>query len=277
MQFRKYYPCCLLLISLAACNNTVRVSRGPIRLGDSATIVTETDPARLNDLVTDLKPVIPAARPDSPANTPAAADTSHKATVATAPAPTAAPLPQGNGLKIDFTETSIFVPGIAAKQFGKADLSKANGAVYALQGGQLPGNVLHVTGTITKVSQRYQVVCVLRGKGTYLPLDAIGATTAWQPMAGGNGSYPIKGLGPAELVAPQTSEAAIKSAIARSVRARRLNRRKQQEWMETLGRGVKAANQKPLEVVLRSVMWKIDGKKPDGKPFSKQVRIDLPL
>jgi len=38
-------------------------NHGPIVLGDSSTIVTETDPARLKDLVTDLKPVISSSEP----------------------------------------------------------------------------------------------------------------------------------------------------------------------------------------------------------------------
>src|ERR1022692_2514778 len=44
-----------------SCNSMPSKNHGPIVLGDSSTIVTETDPDKLHDLVTDLQPVIKPA------------------------------------------------------------------------------------------------------------------------------------------------------------------------------------------------------------------------
>jgi len=54
------------------------------------------------------------------------------------------------------------------------------------------------------------------------------------------------------------------------------NAGKVQEWVNSL-HNVRSLDQKPLFVVLRSVMWKIDGKDAQGKIFSKQLRVDIPL
>ena len=51
---------------------------------------------------------------------------------------------------------------------------------------------------------------------------------------------------------------------------------KTQEWLNT-AKNVRAANQAPAKVVLRSVMWRIEGKDAGGKNFNKELRIDIPL
>jgi hypothetical protein len=283
----KFYAGCFIVLSLSACTDIQRKTHGPIRLGDTASIVTEKDPSKLQDFVTDLKPVItPIAPVDTPKptqpNTGQHIDTQVAKPVAAVPAVTTqpaatTPLPTGNGLNVDFKEISIFIPNIAAKQFGKANLQKENGAVYSLLSGQLPGNILRTKGNITKVAQRYQVIIVLRGKNGNLPLESLSSTAPWQLITGNNGTYPIKGLHTNELVYPSVNEAAIRNAVTKSARSRRLSRKKTEEWLQVLGRNIKSANQKPLEVTLRSVMWKLDGKDASGRMFSKQVRIDLPL
>jgi hypothetical protein len=69
---------------------------------------------------------------------------------------------------------------------------------------------------------------------------------------------------------------AIRAAVTKSCRRHRMSRRKTQEWEESV-RNVRSVNQKPLYVILRSVMWKVDGKDANGKSFSKQIRVDMPL
>jgi len=78
------------------------------------------------------------------------------------------------------------------------------------------------------------------------------------------------------LVAVDANGNAIRNAVMKACNKRHMNRKKMQEWLAALG-NVKKANQKPLVIVLRSVMWKIDGKDPQGKIFSKQIRVDVPM
>ena len=280
MNIRNKY--CLLLIGyicFISCNNMPSKSHGPITLGDSSTIVTEKDPARLQDMVTDLNPVIPAAT--VPVDTPKptvkpSVDTAKHPTASVATPPPAAPLPSGPGLKAEFKDVTVVIPNLNAKLAGKPNLMNANGAVYTWASGNLNGNVLHTTGGVGKVSQRYQCVPVLRSKNGNLPLESLSETTPWKQVNGGNGSFPITGLSENELTVPDADAGDIRSAISKSCKARRYSHKKLEEYLREAG-NAKAANQRPLVVTVRSVMWKIDGKDPSGKIFSKQIRIDVPM
>jgi branched-subunit amino acid aminotransferase/4-amino-4-deoxychorismate lyase len=66
------------------------------------------------------------------------------------------------------------------------------------------------------------------------------------------------------------SPSALRNAVQQAARRQRLNRSDTQEWLDAV-RNVRSANQSPATVVLRSVMWRIE-----GKGFSKELRIDLP-
>jgi hypothetical protein len=88
--------------------------------------------------------------------------------------------------------------------------------------------------------------------------------------------YRIAGLDPQSLEYPETNNNGIKNAVIKAAQRRRINRKKIQELI-ALVHNVRTANQKPLTVAIRSVMWKIDGKDAKGKPFSKQIRIDVPM
>ena len=117
---------------------------------------------------------------------------------------------------------------------------------------------------------------VLKNELGMLPLETLTSTTSWTPLKGMNNIYQISGLDEKSLEYPDVNRNEIRNAISKATRRRHMSRRKMQEW-ESSVRNVRAANQKPLFVVLRSVMWKIDGKDADGKIFSKQIRIDIPL
>ena len=276
----KYFLLGVGCIYLLSCNNAPSKNHGPIILGDSSTIVTEADPRRLQDLVTDLTPDIPTTTAkDSAKNSGNAAvkDTSNKppATVATQTPPPAA-LPAGQGLRADFREVTFLIPGISAKIAGNANLEKANGAVYTLNGTAFTGNMVRTTGNVSKVSLRYQSIVILRSKNGILPLDNLTETTSWAQIKGGNGSYPITGLNEAALEYPTANNSAIKNAVNKVCNRRHLTRKRTQEWLNMVS-NVKAANQAPLVVTLRSIMWKVDGKDDKGKIYSKQIRVDVPM
>ena len=277
--YNKYFLLLIGCFCIISCNNAPSKNHGPIKLGDSSTIITETDPQKLQDLVTDLTPVIPSNIPSDTAKpAPAPVDTPKaKSNTVVAAAPAAAPLPAGPGLKAEFKEVTVMIPGIDAKQAGKPNLQNANGAVYTLVSGNLHNSTLRTTGNVTKVSQRYQSVIVLKGKNGNLPLESLGSTTSWEQVSGGNGNYPVKGISESELEYPDANANAIRNAVSKSARSRRLSNKKAQEWLSVLGNNVRSANQKPLVVTLRSIMWKIDGKDANGKIFSKQIRIDVPM
>jgi len=260
-----------------SCKDMPAQNHGPIRLGDSSTIVTENDPQKLQDLVTDLQPVIPPSVDDKDTTAPPKqADTIAAKDTKSVAAATEKKQPNGAGLSADFDDVSLFVQNLNAKQVGNKSLTHANGAVYIYTGGDVNGNMLKVTGNVTKVLQRYQVAVVLKNSMGTLPLETLSNTTDWAPMVGSNNTYRISGLDAKSLENPDANASEIRKAVAKAAQRRHYSRKKVEEWVSSV-RNTRSVRQKPLYITLRSVMWKIDGKDSKGKAFSKQVRLDMPL
>lgn len=271
---------------LQACGNDQPNKGKPIVLGDPATIVTETDSQYLQDFVADIKPI------EKPVE---ATPTEDTATKAPAEAPrqepakaeepkkeepkltAAAPAPKGNGLKVEFKEISLLIPNINTRTYKQQDTKKANGATYELVGGSIAGNQIKAGGgNVAKIAQRYQTVIAVKTDMGTLVLESLSRTTDWQNLKGGNSTFSISGLEQGQLQYIKAGPAAIKNAVTRAARNKRMSRANEQKWLKAISR-VHDANDKPLVVVLRSVMWKIEGKDASGKPYQKQLRLDIPL
>ncbi len=263
---------------LCSCKDSPSKNHGPIILGDSSTIVTETDPKNLQDLVTDLHPDIPSSTTRDTTETKEAAavpDTAKQTKIINPPPAQQAQL-SGNGLLAEFKDVSVLIANVSGKQSGNPNLQRANGAVYTLTGGTINGAQMKLKGTVTKVSQRYQSAVLLKnGYGT-LVLDNLSETTDWETMKGSNNQYRISGLDAQSLETADANANTIRNAVSKAAKRQRWSRKKTDEVLNSL-RHVRNVNQKPLAVTLRSVMWKIDGKDAQGKAFSKQIRIDIPL
>lgn len=268
----------IVSILFLSCGGNQKHTNGPIVLGDSSTIVTETDPKYLSDFVDDIqlqKPVIdttPAIKEELPQ--PEVAKTE------TEPVPDKTQVAQEqpstkNGLNVPFKEVTVFIPNIETRSYRNQNLEKANGASYQLTGGKLNGNQLQVSGaTITRVSQRYITKVIAKNELGTLELDALNNTTEWTPLKGNGKTYTITGLN--RPIAKKVTPAQIRLAVSRAAKNKRMSRQNIQKW-ERAVRSVRSLNQKPFTLVIRSVMWKIDGKDAKGKNFQKQLRVDLPV
>lgn len=272
----------LFLLMLAASAGFVSCSEskttsggnGAILLGDSSMMVTETDSQYLGDMVMDMKPV-KATEPTEETEV-AKADTAQKPAMVEEPVESkTAPVeekpaeaPTGKGLKIAMEEVTLFIPGVEAK---------GSGTSYTLRNGSLNGKEIRVSGgKVDKISQRYQTVVVAKNNLGTLILDNLSTTTGWETLRGAGNEYTITGLNENKLAAPRVSPSSIRNAVSREARQNRSARKNEKKWIAAV-KNVRSANQKPLDVKLRSVMWKIDGKDSRGKSFSKQVRVDMPL
>ncbi len=276
MHLRYTLPVIGLTLLLAACKGGGSgESRGPVKLGDSSTIVTETNEALLEDQVPDLKPVITSERPEEAPAQQSATDTAAKAPTlqqANASASVSVGAPAGNGLSIPFKEVTVFIPGISVREKVK-DYSKERGASFTLNGGNLERASLRMSGNaVTKVSQRTQTMLVLKDGSDKLALESLPKqTSGWEALSGSGGAYSITGLSGSDLEYKMPSPAALRNAVQQAARKARLNPQDTQEWLDAV-RNLRSANQAPATVVLRSVMWRVE-----GKGFSKEVRVDVPL
>lgn len=283
----------LLLLSAAlllqSCSNNDNPNRGkPIVLGDSSTIVTENDPQYLQDFVADIK--MKQAEPEPPATPAPVEDTAAKQAAAekeaapqaedkTSPAvaPPETQAPKGNGLTVAFKDVTVLIPNIVTRSYRQQNLQKANGASYELVSGNINGNHIRTSdGKIAKVSQRYQTIVAIKNELGTLYLESLNTTSDWEALKGRNNDYTISGLDDRHLEYLKTSPAGIRNAVTRAARSKRMSRATEQKWLNSI-KHVRNTNQKPMVIVLRSVMWKIDGKGADGRNFSKQIRLDIPL
>lgn len=263
------------LFAFASCSDGKSGNRAPIVFGDTTTIVTEEDQDKLKDMVTDLKPDIPRSV-ESKDTAVVAKPVTDTVKPPVAVAAVVQPAMNGQGLKAEFKETTVFLPGVNVKMSGNTNLQKANGAVFSLVAGTISGNTLRVSGSITKVSQRYQSVIMLKNELGELPLESLYETTSWVPLTGANGQYRLTGLDGKSLAVPDAKVKEIRTAVQKAAQRRHMSKKKVQEWLASV-QDVKSVGQKPFVIGLRAVMWKIDGKDANGKMFSKQVRVDIPM
>lgn len=268
----KLYQSAILFICVAvtvSCDTQgTSGSRGPIVIGDPSTIVTETDPQYLTTTVTDIQ--IQSIADDTITAGSAPVD-------ATPSTPTIALKGSPNeGLQVAFNEVTLFIPGIQTKTYTKQDPKKSSGVSYQLTEGALQGNNLHITGaTIKKVSLRYMTSVILTNSSReQLLLENLNFLTSWKEINGDQGIYPIENLELEKLLYTKASSAAILKAVDQAARKKRLSTRAKRAW-ETEAKKAKSVKHAPLSVVLRSVMWKIEGETSDGKTFVKQLRIDI--
>lgn len=275
------YILLLLLPALNACNDSDNPTgqAPPIKMGDPATIVTETDTQYLADIVPDLnlntgRPVtIASTKPDStPAVVP---DTTQAAAPAAETVATAQP--SRKGLKVPFPQVEFFIPNIATKTYKEPNLETDYGASYELTEGTLRDNKIYIKGAqIEEVYMRYQTIIVARNNLGTLPLESLRKLTDWKKQKGSNGVYEIEGLEPNKLEGLKVSNKAIRNAVSRDAKSRNWSRNGVQQWLSAV-RNVKNSTQKPLHTELRSVMWKVTGKDANGRPFQRQLRIDVPI
>ena len=263
-----------LTFAFASCEDKQQKNHGAIVLNDPSTIVTENDSLYLMDYVGDIK-VLEQPLPEPPA--PADSNT----TAATATQEPAAEQPvqpsSEQGLTVAFKGVTIFIPNIETRTYQDQDLKNANGASYELTKGVLYGNTLRITeGEATRVEQRYKTIIVVKNELGTLPLETLMELTDWKEIKGNNNIYKITGLATKDLKYEKASRGAIRNAVSKAARSQRMSRAMEQKWLNSVKK-VRASNQKPLFVVLRSVMWKIDGKDKNGKFFQKQLRMDFPL
>lgn len=287
MRTRIFYLLLVICGIGTACNdaNSNKAAGKPIVLGDSANIVTETDPQYLKDFVADIQPA-KQQEPEAPADTakPAVqqvpvqeqAQPSQPEQAAVAPKEEV-PAPQANGLNVVFKDVTVFIPNIEVKTYRQRDFKNANGASFQLEDGKLNGNQIKISsGSVQRISQRYQTVIVIKNNLGELLLESLSNTTNWQPLNGRGNSYTISGLDNRHLDYIKATPAAIRNAVARAARNHRMSRATEQKWLNSI-KHVRAANLPPMAVTLRSVMWKIEGKDARGKNYQKQIRMDMPI
>ncbi len=271
------------VIAFASCNNANnKASHGAIVLGDSSTIIYEADSQYLKDFVADIHLQQPAPPPEdtvvataTPAPSTGDDTTQPRIVASNTTQPTAtATVPQGTGLSIDFEELKVFIPNISTRSFSRNPVNK-NGASFQLTAGQLNGNQIKISGaTISKISQRYQTSVVVKSRNLNAVLSSLNYTSNWEMLKGNSAAFMISGLDEKQLKYTAANGAQISGALKNAMRGKRYSNKKEREIMAELS-GISSVTQAPLKVVLRTVIWQIEGKDKDGRAFKKELRLDM--
>lgn len=267
-------------IFLSSCDSTgSSEAPPPINMGDPATIVTETDSQYLTDLVTDLnmtdrRPVTIAEEKADTAKEETPTQEEDKPILPSQP--TQGNLMAQDGLKVPFPQVTMFIPKIETRTYQKFNFETAYGASYEITDGELDGNylVLQSKGEITDVYVRHQSIIVARNELGMLPIESLKEMSEWKKIKGDNGVYKIDEVN--KLVRKKASNKSIRNAVDRAARERNWSAGGRRQWVNNV-RNVKSTSQKPLAPELRAIMWKVIGKDENGRPFQRQLRIDVPI
>lgn len=263
---------CFFLLN--SCSDQVNDTKhGAIVLGDTATIVTETDSQYLRDVVGDIE----WAQPVAPKQQLPQSDTVRKAEKPVAETAASSP---ANGYKIDCGNYTITIVGIDAKEYKKQNPAGDNGLSYAITSGNIKKSKLVLSGAIKdiKVKQRYQSKLILEGSLGEVQLPDLGLFTAgWSTVSvgdkGGNKEVDIEV--PARLQFTAINNSKLKNAADRSLRKSKASSKTIQSWLKAI-RSVRNAGDEPTDVVLSNIQWQISGKDASGKSINKMLRLDVP-
>ncbi len=238
-------------------------------MGDSSTIVTETDPSYLEEVVSDLKDPVP----DTSVVPIPVADT--VVVQASDTVPPAAAAQQEPGFTLDLGTVKLVYSGIDAKEYKKQDPKTQNGLSYALTSGKLSDSKLLVYGARNvKVRQRYQSSLQIKGSPGKLDLPGY-YTSDWVNLeakpSGGAQSFAFPGIGQPVFIA--WGAAKIRSEAEAALKKQRVSARTLQAWRKELQK-VKSTKTAPCAILLQNVQWQISGTDEQGKAFQRTVRME---
>lgn len=270
----------VFLFGIAACqniSNQIQSTPDPIVLGDSSTIVTETDTNYLGDLVSDITPkeFIQSAVEKAPET--------QRQPATVAPTETAEPVTKptvaSSGASINFGQgVQVVITGITTKEFQQQNPEKDAGVSYAVATGDLLKSDMHISGLEDiKVKQRYQSYLVLSANNQQLSLQNMGgylSDWAIMPLKNDATESVVSMSGLANVKFKTVSNSTIKNAVRRAARSSRMSNTNLNQWLKAVSK-TKSANDEPCVLKIDNVQWQISGKTKDGHRFFKTMRMDI--
>lgn len=192
-------------------------------------------------------------------------------------APQAAPprTKEEQGYAISFGAAKIVLAGLNAKEARRQHADRDDGLSYVLSSGNISNAKLVVYGVKNvSVKQRYQSRLALNSPLGSVDLRDLGLyTSGWNTLRSSNANaFSLSGLN--DVAFSQVNNSKIKNAADRELRKRKTSSRTIQRWMKEL-RNVRSAGDKPCEIKLDNVQWQLSGTDANGRPFQKNIRIEV--
>lgn len=260
------------LLFTSACSYTGnQTANAPIVMGDSATIVTETDSQYLRSAFADYDvsnpvettPVPENPKIDSPAATLPKNDT--PTTVAKKQA--------GKGLTTDFGDIEVFIENLRVRN-EDANAKGSRSMAYSSDGSAFRPKNLVVNGgdaNGASLKQKTDFEVVLNTGKELLPLPSLGKqSTGWQSVSGKNSTF---SLSESQVPTFKITNASIKNAAQQAARKARMSSKEQTALLNRLGR-VKTVDGDLLQAKPVATMWQVTAKDAKGKTVTKEIRVD---
>lgn len=240
-----FYLFAIATITLASCTDEVMEKElPPIVMGDSATIVTETDSQYLRNEVADLVLETPEKKAPAPKDT---TPTVIKEDVLT------------------LTESGIVIRFEGCRRF------QEQGGKYLIAASSFPSAISFSPALKTvSITQSYKSYLQAKGTKGTLSLAQLGHYSAQpQKLNAAGKTQPLSTAIFMSMGAKQLQDG-LKKALAASGKPRK----DRDVWLREL-RNVKSEKDKALETVVSEVSFVINGKSPAGKTISKTVVFEI--
>ncbi len=263
-----------LLLLTSACTHTgTQTANAPIVMGDSSTIVTETDSKYLKSVFSDYEMAAPQEKPQPQAAPPKSDTPVGAAPVAETPMPATAGKQNGPGLSVDFGDIDIFIENLRVRNANVA-AKGSRSVAYASDGSSFQPKNLVVNGAPaanSSLKQKTDFEVMLNTGKEMLPLPALGKqSTGWQSVSGKNGTFAL--ATPSEPTFKVTN-AAIKNAAQQAARKAGMNRKEQTALLSRLSR-VNTVDGDLLQSKAVATLWQLTAKDAKGKTVTKEIRVD---
>lgn len=278
------FPVFFCLLSCKDISQNRKTAAKPIILGDSSTIVTETDSQYLSDLVKDLEIYDIAYKNNNPIDTSSISKQQQEEKISNneenkEEATNSIPSQNQSGFNINFSNIKLTFTGIEAKELKKQNTEKAQGLSYLVTSGDINQSNIVVEGARSvKIRQRYQTSLGLKSNLGTLSLDNLGKfISSWtnlQSQQKGNINHTILKDKLASLSFHKVSNSNLRNATEKELRKNRAKNSEIQSWLKEI-RNTKAITDKPCVINLIFCEWQISGVNTKGKSFQKTIRLDL--
>ncbi len=255
-----------LLLPLSAClffasctSSGIKSPSAPIVMGDSSTIVTETDTKYLKSAFADYTSSVSEEQEALPEIPQPAASAPEKK------------LLSGGGVTADFGEMQVFISNLKVRN-ADADGKGKSSLSYSSDGSAFNARNLTVAGASrAAVKQKTDYQISLVADDEKLLLTALGKqSTGWKTLSGDGETFTVTSLQGPEI---SLNNSALRRAAQQALRTANTDRQTEKEILRKLNNANKTDGETLLAKPMATI-WQITAKGAKGKTETREIRVD---
>lgn len=257
------------LLFLFSCEEKIKNPK-PIVIGDTNSIITETDSQYLKNFTNDISPTRKKSSESQIASMMVQVDSLKSTQQLEEETQQKVPI---NGFSINFNECSVVFNNLYAHALNNTqDERKSNSVSYLKDGGEFLEMKLQVTGlNEIKVEERLTLQLAVEKEGErYILFDLGKFITPWYNLAGKDQTF--ISVGNNSLSFHEVNQQKIKNALIRELTKKKKNKEIMSAWMKAI-ENTKIYADAPCKILISSAQWRITGKS-NNKRVQKLIQFD---